>query len=357
VEVKHWDAIIVGGGVIGLSLAWEVRKHGASVLVVERGELGGEASRAAGGMLAWCDPHLPEPVRALAQLSASCYAEFVNEIEVASGLSVDLRRFGTIVIDEGIPAAFAQNCRAISHTELVQLEPELQSSSANLQLWPEWSVDPRLLMNTLIAACKLQGIEMLTGTAATCVRSTDGHAAGIQTNGREFSATRIVNCAGAWAGQITSNLATSFITARPVKGQMLALESHSPLLRHVVRTPEVYLIPRSDGHVVVGATVEEAGFDKQTHPSDIDRLRQAAVNLVPKLAAARLRESWAGLRPAAPDNLPILGETSLPGYFVATGHFRDGILLAPGTARIMDKLLRGESLEQDYAALSPARFA
>jgi len=133
---------------------------------------------------------------------------------------------------------------------------------------------------------------------------------------------------------------------------MLAL-SGGENLRHVVRAPEVYLIPRSDGTVVVGATVEEAGFNKDTEPETIERLRAAAAALVPELG--EVREVWAGLRPASLDGSPILGETSLPGYFVASGHFRDGILLAPGTARMMAALLAGEGGE--IAALSPRRFS
>jgi glycine oxidase len=361
VVVKPWDVIVTGGGVIGLSLAWELGKRGASVLVVEKGELGCEASRAAGGMLAWCDPHLPEPVRALARLSASCYGDFVREIEETSGLGVDLRRNGTIVIEEGSPAAFVQDCRDVSLTELAELDPALNPASTSLQLWPEWSVDPRRLMDALAAACRVQGVEMQTGITVTRITSENGRASGVPTTGVEttggsFTAGQVVNCAGAWAGQLECGLEPSPSPTHPVKGQMLALEAEPGFLRHVVRSPEVYLIPRSDGHIVVGATVQQAGFDKETTPAAIDRLRRAAVNLVPKLASARLCEAWAGLRPGSPDNLPILGKTSLPGYFIASGHFRDGILLAPGTARIMSKILQGEKLEDDFAALSPNRF-
>jgi glycine oxidase len=127
-------------------------------------------------------------------------------------------------------------------------------------------------------------------------------------------------------------------------------------LRHVVRAPEVYLVPRSDGRLLLGATVEEAGFDKRVDPAVIQRLRAAAIRLVPALASARILEDWAGLRPGTPDGLPILGSTSLPGYFVATGHFRDGILLAPITAEIMAQVLAGEMCEFDLAPFSPLRF-
>ncbi len=144
---------------------------------------------------------------------------------------------------------------------------------------------------------------------------------------------------------------------RPVKGQMLCLVMPPRnLLKHVVRTPEVYLIPRSDGRLLVGATVEEAGFDKRTDPDTIQRLHRAALKLVPKLADAKILEDWAGLRPGTPDNLPILGATPTAGYYVATGHFRDGILLAPITAQVMADVIEGRTPEHDLTPFSPSRF-
>jgi glycine oxidase len=128
------------------------------------------------------------------------------------------------------------------------------------------------------------------------------------------------------------------------------------LIRHVIRSLHVYLIPRSDGRLLVGATVEEAGFDKRTDTATIQRLHKSAIELVPKLADAKILEDWAGLRPATPDALPILGATAIPGYYAATGHFRDGILLAPITAEVMTAVIEGRNPEHDLTAFSPARF-
>ena len=175
-----------------------------------------------------------------------------------------------------------------------------------------------------------------------------------QTTKTAFPRAKVVNCAGAWSGQIAPH---PFPT-RPVKGQMLCLAMPSrTLLKHVIRSPEVYLIPRSDGRLLVGATVEEAGFDKRTDLATIQRLHHAAIALVPKLADARILEDWAGLRPGTPDALPILGATATPGYYVATGHFRDGILLAPITAEVMAAVIEGRRPEFDLTAFSPARFS
>ena len=353
--MKSWDVIVVGGGVIGLSLAWELRKHGASVLVLERRDLGSEASSAAGGMLAWCDPHLPEAARGLAIMSRHSYGDFVAEIEADSDISVDLRKFGTIVLDEGNPGAFLLESHKLQDRELAEIEPGLRVGARSAQWWPEWSVDPRKLMACLSQACRTRGVEVTTGVSVTEILHDRGRAIGLRSNTGEYSGAAVVNCAGAWAGQIACDINPSPSPTRPVKGQMLAMDG-SGVLRHVVRAPEVYLIPRSDGTVVVGATVEEAGFNKETQPDAIERLRAAALTLVPELCA--VRESWAGLRPGSPDGLPILGETSLPGYFVASGHFRDGILLAPATARIMAELLSGAATGavEMFAALSPKRF-
>jgi glycine oxidase len=169
-----------------------------------------------------------------------------------------------------------------------------------------------------------------------------------------FLAPKVVNCAGAWSGQIAPH---AFPT-RPVKGQMLYLASPSrSLLKHVIRSPEVYLIPRSDGRILVGTTVEEAGFDKRTDVATIQRLHRAAVAMVPELRNAKILEDWAGLRPGTPDALPILGATATPGYYVATGHFRDGILLAPITAQIMAEVITGSNCNYDLNPFSPTRFS
>jgi glycine/D-amino acid oxidase-like deaminating enzyme len=221
----------------------------------------------------------------------------------------------------------------------------------------ERCVDPRHLTAAAIAAARHRGIDFSSGDHVLAVELADGKASGIRTNKTRFAAGMVVNCAGAWAGQIGPY---AFPT-RPVKGQMLCVAMpDKELVRHVVRTvgltPDVYLIPRSDGRMLIGTTVEEAGFDKQTVPETILKLRNAALDLVPKLAEARILEAWAGLRPGTPDGLPILGATPTPGYFVATGHFRDGILLAPVTARVMSQLITGQAPDLDLSAFSPQRF-
>jgi glycine oxidase len=352
--VKNWDAIVVGAGIIGLSLAIELHKQGLRVLVVEKGEPGREASWAAGGMLVDFPAETPPGLRELANASARMYPEFVHELEDESGLKIDLRSVGTLVLSRMETISAGQ-----SPATTQAFEPALQILNTSEPRFSalyikERSVDPRHLTAAAIAAARHRGIDFSSGDHVLAVEMADGKASGIRTNKTRFAAGMVVNCAGAWAGQIGPH---PFPT-RPVKGQMLCLAMpEREMVRHVVRTPEVYLIPRSDGRMLIGATVEEAGFDKQTVPETILKLRQAALDLVPKLAGARILEAWAGLRPGTPDGLPIMGATPTPGYFVATGHFRDGILLAPATARVMGQMMTGQIMTGQGPQIDMLRFS
>ena len=345
-EVKAWDVIIIGGGIIGLSLAIALRKRGAHVLIVERAEPGREASHAAAGMLADSLEDTPAALQALATASARMYPEFSHELHDESGIRVDLRDQGTLVLDH--PAGGSEG---VSPLPLAELEPALADPNRPAKLLKERSVDPRALVAAALKAAKHREVDISTGTAVTAVVLSNGKVNGVSTDKTHYSAPVVVNCAGAWAGQISPHR----FPTRPVKGQMLSVVGQ-PVLRHVIRTPEVYLVPRSDGRILIGATVEDAGYDKRTDSAIIHRLHQAAVRLVPALAQARILEAWAGLRPGTPDDLPILGATSTPGYFVAAGHFRDGILLAPVTAHVMAQVVTGASPEYDLAAFAPGRF-
>jgi glycine oxidase len=350
--VKTWDVIIVGGGIIGLSLAIALRRRGATVLIVERGEPGHEASRAAGGMLVDCPLETPAVLQPLASASARMYPVFVRELELESGLKADLRDQGTIFFTSAEHTQPLQQ-PPLAPDALVELEPALANHKAVAFLLKERSVDPRALVAAAWGAAKKLGVDFSSGDAVTAVNLSDTGVSGVTTDRTSFLTSKVVNCAGAWSSQIGPYP----LPTRPVKGQMLCFTMPSPaLLKHVVRTPDVYLIPRSDGRLLVGATVEEAGFDKRVDLATIQRLHSAALALVPKLAEARILENWAGLRPGTPDGLPILGPTPTPGYYVATGHFRDGILLAPITAEVMSAVIEGRIPDHDLSAFSASRF-
>jgi glycine oxidase len=355
--VKSWDVIIIGGGIIGLSLSIALRKRGATVLVVERGEPGREASHAAGGMLVDCPLETLPALQPLATASAKMYPEFVHELEVESGMKVDLRDHGAIVFPpEDRFQEWEEQWRSSVSTpaRARELEPALLPGNSVSFFLQERCVDPRALTAAALKTARNRGVDFSSGDAVTAVNLANRHVIGVTSVKTKFHAPKVINCAGAWSSQIGPNP----IPTRPVKGQMLYLVMPSrDLIRHVIRTPKVYLIPRSDGRLLVGTTVEEAGFDKRTDAATIQRLHKAALELVPKLADARILEDWAGLRPGTPDNLPILGATATPGYYAATGHFRDGILLAPVTAKVMCAVIEGRNSEFALSPFSLSRFS
>jgi glycine oxidase len=355
--VKTWDVVIIGGGVIGLSLAWRLRPQGAAVLVVEKGEPAREATHAAGGMIAHCDPHNPPELAGMTAASARMYPEFVRELRDEAFESPDLRDAGTIAFFAADESPCCEGARALDDEEISRLEPLMKARGQAFFL-PECSVDPRKLGSALEKAGRHRGVDFVSGSPVTEVAVLGGRATGVRTAKSFYAAGTVVNCAGAWAAHIKPFGAPT----RAVKGQMLCVIPQSgthhsgPLIQHTIRTPEIYIIPRSDGRILLGATVEEAGFDKRVDAAIVQQLRQAAVNVVPEIAHMRIHDAWAGLRPGSPDGLPILGATSMPGYYVATGHYRDGILLAPITAQVMTQLLTGEATSFDLAPFSSLRF-
>jgi glycine oxidase len=351
--VKSWDVIVVGGGIIGLSLAIELRKRGASVLVVDKGEPGHEASRAAGGMLADCGDEMPVVLEKLAAASARMYPEFALELQDESGVNVDLRSDGTLLV---FSSPGPEKIRRASPLPAPwnELEPGLAVSGRHAVFLPERSVCPRHLTEAALKAARHRGVDIVSGAAVRSVNLSEGRVTGVSTEKTSYHAPKVVNCAGAWAGQIPPLP----LPTRPVKGQMVCLAMPSRhLLRHVVRSSEIYLIPRSDGRLLAGATIEEAGFDKRTVPETILRFQKAAIALLPALKRARVLEAWAGLRPGTPDGLPILGATQIADYYVAAGHFRDGILFAPVTAKLMAQVLAGANPEHDIKPFALERFA
>jgi len=341
--VKSWDVIIAGAGIIGVSLALELRERGRAVLVLDRAAPGGEASSAAAGMLAPADPETPSALRPMAFESASIFPEFVRKMENAGKMQVDFRRFGSIALlrRESAPAEY----RSLSANELQRLEPSLQNRGQSAFFVQEDSVDPFLLMQAALAAARTLGVEVRGDAPIQDIRRRN-NGVEVLTPADTFSAHCVVDCRGAWSGA----------PVRPRKGQMLYVQPRTAVLQHVLRAPEVYLVPRSSGKLLVGATVEDVGYDKSVEPATVRALLSAAAKYLPELASAPIIQSWAGLRPGTPDDLPILGATETPGVLIASGHFRNGILLAPITAKIMANLVEGRPSPLSIAAFAPGRF-
>jgi glycine oxidase len=347
----HSDICIAGAGIIGLSLALELHRRGATVAIYEHGTPLAQASTAAAGMLAAADPENPPALRPLADLSLSLYPAYLAYIESLSGIAVPFQTTTTLQAVEPD--------RTPANPGTLALLPQLVPGKQKFLRLEEHSLDPRQLAHALLAAVQAAKIPLHSNTPVLKVRSHN--------NGVEFStsagvvnATRFIDCTGAWAG-ISAELSSSAIS--PSKGQMLTVALPPSLpLNLVVRTPEIYIVPRTlgpnAGRAIIGATIEDKGFDTTVYGEDIARLHAQAAALLPQLASATVLESWAGLRPATTDGLPVLGALPhRPNHLIAAGHYRNGILLAPATAKVMADLLTASTPPLDLTRFSPARFA
>lgn len=366
------DVAVIGGGLIGCSIAFELAGRGSSVLVLERGRPAREATWAAGGMLSPLSEGLtPGPFLDLGLASLDLYPGFVDSIREASGLPVEIVESGKLVVafdSRGVEALEAGHAtsdpdrtvavRRLTPSEILAREPVLNPEvRGGLLFEDEAQVDNRLLGRAAFLAAKAAGARIRTGARVRSIRRTARRADGVELDdGTSIPAGAVVVAAGAWSGGIRG--LPRPLPVRPVRGQMLSMEMGPNRLSTIVETPDAYLIPRRGGPLVVGSTMEEAGFQVETTDEAIRGLRKAARTAVPSLEDVPPVERWAGLRPGSPDDLPILGaDPELDGLFYATGHFRNGILLAPVTATSLGALITGdESPPVELEAFRPDRF-
>lgn len=348
---RERSAVIVGAGLVGLALARELHRQGWQVTLLDAGE--SPASWAGAGMLAaWQTADLR--LRPLAIAGARLYPTWIAELERETYLSCGYRLGGTLNLQPAPPAM--EGWQLLSQDDLTGLEPELRlpSDCTASRIERDHSVDNRALLTALRAAVRARGISVEEGCRVRALEALPQGCRAVADD-RTYAADIVVNAAGAWAGALPAPVS---IPVRPRKGQMLALEAARPLLRHVVEAPGVYLVPRAGGRVLVGATLEDNGFAPGLDAPVLEDLRRRALALVPALAALPVVESWAGFRPCSPDELPILGPSACPGYWIATGHYRDGILLAPLTAKILAKAMTTGCLTRalDLSPFAPSRF-
>lgn len=369
---RRYDAVIVGAGIVGLSIGWRTAQLGLSVMVVEREPRPSGASWVAAGMLAPIT-EIEFGSDALLQLNiegARRWPGFLAELSECSGLDLNSTKPGTLYLaldrdqsealrrlyehqmEAGLKVAWldSRSCRS--------LEPGLHPSvRAGVLAAEDGAVDPRQVSRGLLAALDAIGVRVTFGAEVVSIRTADRPTVKLR-DGETISADHVVLAAGCWAGTIEGVPSSIAKALRPVKGQILRLrfDPSYPVLQHVVRTDEVYLVPRPNGELVVGATVEEKGFDLTLTTGGIFELLRAADEVFPGIRELELAEAGVGLRPGTPDNLPLMGPTDVPGLIVAAGHYRNGILQAPLTADTIAHLLAKDELPPEMAALQAGRF-
>jgi len=366
--MNKFDVAIAGGGLIGASIALELTRAGLRVGVFDRRELGQEASWASAGILS----PAPESTAmislvALGKASMTLYPEFVRTVEEISGQHVGYRAKGTL------QALFTRDAReelstfialhhglglkaeALRAEDARELEPALSEELEAGVLRPdEASVDNRALTQAVLEAARRSGVQFFPGSAVKAIWRDGSRCAGLRLENETIEAQWTVIAAGCFSANIEG--VAPFAPVRPAKGQIVALRPAGMSIERVLWSDRIYLVPRNDGRIIAGATVEHVGFDKTLTAGGLARVLNAAIELAPGLAGARVEETWAGLRPESPDHLPILGPAALDGLLIATGHFRSGILLTPITARLVGEWVTQQRVSVDWERFSPSRF-
>lgn len=372
------DVVVVGGGAIGCAIARELAGQGTSVIVIERDSPGRRATWAAAGMLSPLGEALDGgPFLELADESLTRFARFAQALRDESGIDVEYRTSGRLQVSLGdadaeldrIAAAPAASRFGVSRMDAAaarRLEPALSDDVTGAVLIDrDHRVNNRLLAQALLASATAAGAVFRTGSPVTRLVERGGSIAGVRlASGEQIDAQHVVLAAGAWTGQIDG--LPRDVPLRPIKGQMFAVDGRAraasrpsqPLLTRVIFSRGCYIIPRDDGRLLAGATVEDVGFRKGPTPRGIAGLMAAAAAVLPIVQDLPLVETWAGFRPATPDHMPVIGaDPDLSGLIYATGHYRNGILLAPITAACVAALIDGANPPVDVRAFRVERFA
>ncbi|HEY6130260.1 MAG TPA: glycine oxidase ThiO [Candidatus Acidoferrum sp.] len=366
--MKTYDAIIVGGGLIGSAIALELARNDARVALFDLQEPGRQASWASAGILSPA-PENPGMISMvpIGKASLAMYPEFIEQVEKLSGIATGYRAKGTL------EALFSRHAReelnttvalhhglglkaeAISAREARELEPALSEEIEAAVLRPEEaSVDNRLLAQGLIEAAKRSGAEIVTDSPVEAIWREGSHCRGAVVRGEKISAKHTIVAAGSFSSRIAG--AEEYAPVNPAKGQMVSLLCAAAKIERVLWAERIYIVPRNDGRILCGATVEHVGFDQAVTASGVHSNLGGAIELAPVLASATIEDTWAGLRPDTPDHLPILGPTDLQGLLIATGHFRSGVLLTPITAKLIGEFVMDKTPTVDWEKFSPMRF-
>jgi glycine oxidase len=363
---------IVGGGVVGLSLARELALRGArDIVLCDKGDLGREASWAAGGILApQVEADGADDFFKLARASRDLYPRFAHALYDETAIDIELDQTGTLYVaftesDEfELRQRFAWQQRSglrvewLDSADLRGLEPNISDEARCALRFPDdWQVENRKLVAALIAANENLGVRLFPNCEVISPRVENDRVVAVETANGSVDASVVVVCAGAWSSSLTSPMSAP-VEIEPVRGQMLCFKPVSQFAHHVIYSKRGYLVPRRDGRLLAGSTSEHVGFNKRVTDEGINAIQSMAFEITPALASARLVDSWAGFRPRAFDDLPVLGpHAEIDGLFYATGHYRNGILLAPITAQILAGHIMEESYSPPFPSFSPARLS
>ncbi|MGQ0507628.1 MAG: glycine oxidase ThiO [Myxococcaceae bacterium] len=359
------DVIVIGGGIMGCAVSFRLAQRGLSVTVLERSIPGAEASSAAAGMLApQMEAKSPGPLLDLCLRSRALFGALADELKELTGIDVGYVRSGIldVALEEnalhGLEAAVAWQRAHGLRAELLstdaarELEPQLSPRAAGAAYFPDdHQVDNRLLVRALSMAAAKVGGRRQTGLVRG-LRTQGDTASGVDLDGSALEAPSVVLAAGSWSSLVPGTRVEPSVV-RPARGQMLQFQTRLPLLTRILASNRGYLVPRADGRLIAGSTLEHVGFEKQVTGDGLAKILSMALELCPALAQAPVDSFWAGLRPYTEDHLPLLGEGPLRGLYLATGHFRNGILLAPITAKLTAELVAGE---KPTVNLQPFRF-
>jgi glycine oxidase len=360
------DVLIIGGGVIGMAIARELRARGIpKVTIADRGELGGEASWAAAGMLA---PNIEAGTSAvfhrLCTESLELYPKFAADLLDETGVDIELDRSGTLCLafNEGELDALQKHVergfQQLSGDEIRQIEPWVSEDVIGGVLFPDdWQVENRKLIVALRRSLESTGVRILEGAEVSEVIVEEGVAIGARGKEFELYAGTTVLATGAWTTLIQTGESAMPFSVKPIRGQMAAFQTTHRQIGHVVFSVRGYLVPRSDGRVLIGATVEDVGFDNATTDEGIATLSAAAIEIAPRLAEFPIADRWSGLRPFVVDGLPVLGGLEdIDDLILATAHFRNGILLAPLTGKLIAGKILGQVDSEFFVSFGAGRF-
>jgi len=373
--------VIVGGGVIGLAVARALVLRGLSdVLLIERSRLGAESSSAAAGMLApQAEADRADDFFHLACQSRDMYPAFAAALLEETGIDIELDTTGTLYLaftdDDAreLEKRYEWQSQAGLVLEILRveearrIEPAISENVCAALKFPfDGQVENRRLISALAASTEKLGVRLATGTTVTSLRTDHRGVAGVETSRGFVSTETVVIAGGAWtsmlelkgrSGKTSSDKTLPNLCIEPVRGQMLCFEANPQIARHVVYTPRGYIVPRRDGRLLAGSTTEHAGFDKRVTAEGVSSLLSAALEISPQIGALHLAASWAGLRPRAADGLPVLGPyAEIDGLFYATGHYRNGILLAPITGELIAGAIVDQVPSTSLGSFSPDRF-